>query len=222
MNCEKLRTVLDQYIDGETDDVLHRAMEEHVQSCEMCARELRAAQMVRDSLLSMDKEIAVPLEAQAAWRDSIRKEARKRNIQRKLRVVYGVAAALIIALGSSLIMSEHHTGGIELQSTAGLIARDGEIAAADYAAEALNDYDVWKKIEVDNPKDAIGFIEDLTAEYSGTCKVQDAQVCRIELPADFLEEFLSAVAHMGRELDSEMLSLNKDTAVIYFQVCEKS
>lgn len=46
MNCENVRQILNDYIDGELNDLESRRVEQHVTGCESCAREERQLRMV--------------------------------------------------------------------------------------------------------------------------------------------------------------------------------
>ena len=55
--------------------------------------------------------------------------------------------------------------------------------------------------------------------------VSDAGVressCRIELPYEYMSDFLSAVSRIGTEIQSETGSDVQDTALILIRICEK-
>ena len=82
MNCEEARMLLDAYVDGELTPAQERALMDHVNACESCRHEFDAALLLRDVLGNMDEEVAVPLEAQAAWRRAVRAEAKKKAMRK--------------------------------------------------------------------------------------------------------------------------------------------
>ena len=225
MDCESIRAMLDAYIDGELPEDEARALENHAQSCEACRQELEAAKLLREALAHMDEEIAVPLEAQAAWRSAVRAEAKRRGGRKWLRVAYAAAAALVLVVGGSLMLrttpetAQPETALLMSREaqTADVIARDG----GNTAEEARTGYAAWKKIAVEETEASIETLQALAVEYDGTCSVEDGDVCRIELPCENLEDFLNASSRMGDELDSETDVANADTAVVYIQICIK-
>ena len=79
MNCEEARLLFDAYVDGELSEEEKRALIDHALACEACAQELQAAELLKDTLAHLDDDVQVPLQAQAAWRNAIRAEAKKKN-----------------------------------------------------------------------------------------------------------------------------------------------
>ena len=225
MDCERLRTLLDAYIDGELSEEEARALVNHAKSCESCGRELEAAELLRDALAHMDEEVAVPLEAQAAWRGAVRTEARRRIGRRWMRVACAAAAALVLVLGGSLMLRgapgalPGETAILKNSQAAqeSMIARDGGVT--DIEAEAA--YSAWKKIATEETESAVETLQALAAEYSGACSLEEGDICRIELPCAYLEDFLNAASRIGEELDSETGDVSAETAVVYIQICEK-
>ena len=238
MNCEQMRAMLDAYIDGELSAEEMRALRDHAAACEDCKRELEAAELLRDALAHMDDDVSVPLEAQAAWRKAIRAEAGKRSKKRALRVVYGLAAALVVAIGCTAVLRSDalnpqnavtpnagaQARGVELTA---MVATDGESDAVQtgYSISA-EDYSAWKKYGVADFDRACQTLEELTAEYSGTATTDRGEadreaMYRIELPAAYMEDFLNAASLLGTELDSELREESGETAVIYIQLTEQ-
>lgn len=225
MDCERLRTLLDAFIDGELPEEEARALVNHAKSCESCGRELKAAELLRDTFAHMDEEVAVPLKAQAAWRDAVRAEARKRSGRKWMRVAYAAAAALVLVLGGSLMLisapnaAQPEAALLESRQaeTESVIARDGDLTSA--AVEEA--YSAWKKIATDETEAAVETLQALAAEYSGICTLEDGVICRIELPCANVEDFLNAASRIGDELDSETGDMSTETAVVYIQICQK-
>ena len=239
MNCEQMRAMLDAYIDGELSAEEMRALRDHAAACEDCKRELEAAELLRDALAHMDDDVSVPLEAQAAWRKAIRAEAGKRSKKRALRVVYGLAAALVVAIGCTAVLRSDAlkpqnaltpNAGAQARAvefTEMMVATDGEADAvqATYSLSA-EDYAAWKKYGVADFDRACQTLEELTAEYSGTATTDRGEadreaMYRIELPAAYMEDFLNAASLLGTELDSELREESGETAVIYIQLTEQ-
>ena len=239
MNCEQMRAMLDAYIDGELSEEEVRALRDHAAACEDCKRELEAAELLRDALAHMDDDVSVPLEAQAAWRKAVRAEAGKRSKKRALRVVYGLAAALVVAIGCTAVLRSDAlkpqnaltpNAGAQARAvefTEMMVATDGEADAvqATYSLSA-EDYSAWKKYGVADFDRACQTLEELTAEYSGTATTDRGEadreaMYRIELPAAYMEDFLNAASLLGTELDSELREESGETAVIYIQLTEQ-
>ena len=239
MNCEQMRAMLDAYIDGELSEEEMRALRDHAAACEDCKRELEAAELLRDALAHMDDDVSVPLEAQAAWRKAVRAEAGKRSKKRALRVVYGLAAALVVAIGCTAVLRSDAlkpqnaltpNAGAQARAvefTEMMVATDGEADAvqATYSLSA-EDYAAWKKYGVADFDRACQTLEELTAEYSGTATTDRGEadreaMYRIELPAAYMEDFLNAASLLGAELDSELREEGGETAVIYIQLTEQ-
>ena len=239
MNCEQMRAMLDAYIDGELSEEEMRALRDHAAACEDCKRELEAAELLRDALAHMDDDVSVPLEAQAAWRKAVRAEAGKRSKKRALRVVYGLAAALVVAIGCTAVLRSDAlkpqnaltpNAGAQARAvefTEMMVATDGESDAvqATYSLSA-EDYAAWKKYGVADFDRACQTLEELTAEYSGTATTDRGEadreaMYRIELPAAYMEDFLNAASLLGTELDSELREESGETAVIYIQLTEQ-
>lgn len=239
MNCEQMRAMLDAYIDGELSEEEVRALRDHAAACEDCKRELEAAELLRDALAHMDDDVSVPLEAQAAWRKAVRAEAGKRSKKRALRVVYGLAAALVVAIGCTAVLRSDAlkpqnaltpNAGAQARAvefTEMMVATDGEADAvqATYSLSA-EDYAAWKKYGVADFDRACQTLEELTAEYSGTATTDRGEadreaMYRIELPAAYMEDFLNAASLLGTELDSELREESGETAVIYIQLTEQ-
>lgn len=230
MDCEKLRSMLDAYIDGDLSAEEERAIREHAQACEACREELAAVELLRDALMHMDDDIAVPLEAQAAWRKAVRAEAKRKTMRRITRIAGGIAAALVLVVGINAALRNPEAGvGPEIAVVEGadaLIAADGIAAKAVYTPGEEN-YTAWKKISTGDYEAALSNLSALAEEYSGTFSVQADEglgarecICRIELPCDYLEDFLSAASRIGTELDSGVSNAQAETAVVSIQLFE--
>lgn len=230
MSCEEARRLLDAYVDGELSPEQERGLMDHVNACENCKQEYDAACTLRDMLGDMDDNIAVPLEAQAAWRSAVRAEAKKKISRRWTRIASSVAAALVLVFGLTMALrpGEEAPAGMPMTINAPIIARDGESEQVSAAADgAEQDYSAWKKYSTERFDAACETIEALTAEYSGSFKLEGEPVSgareavyRIELPRDYMADFLSAASCIGSELDSETMDAAGETAVIYIQIGE--
>ncbi len=105
MDCQKYRTHLDEWIDGELEAELVPAMEAHRNGCPDCAEETRRALEAVELIRTLEDEVPVPLEAQAAWRNAVRTEARQRRRHRfsaGMRVASSIAATFVLLVGCTL------------------------------------------------------------------------------------------------------------------------
>lgn len=231
MNCEEARMLIDAYIDGELSEEEKRALMDHAQACEMCAQELEAAELLRDTLAHMDDDVQVPIEAQAAWRSAVRAEAKKKNTKKWMRMTYAAAAALVLLIGAGVAFREMPKQQPQMMMARSvdapvvaneLIAKDGMAQNAVYTAGAGEDYSVWKKITSENPEQDLKALEMLAAEYNAGFEEQSEGICRIVLPQEYLDDFLNASSRIGKELSIEMMCDDTQTDyVIIFQFCEE-
>lgn len=132
MDCQKYRTHLDEWIDGELEAELAPAMEAHRNSCPDCAEETRRAMEAIELIRTLEDEVPVPLEAQAAWRSAVREEARQRRRHRfsvGMRVASSIAATFVLLVGCTL--------GFR---SAGMLS---DAAPAAQTASAANSTDNW-------------------------------------------------------------------------------
>lgn len=232
MECREVRMLLDALVDGELSARQEAELHAHVHACEACMEEYKAAMLLKDCLKDMDEEIAVPLEAQAAWRRAIHAEAKKK-LSRKWMRVASVAAAMLVMVGGIGLMTKEQapaaqpvpkTMALNVESAAvpELIAADGDMQDA-VAAAGVSDsgYTARKKFTAADLQAAGEAVEMLAAEYSGayTVEKEEASVLyRVELSYDYMEDFLNAVSRIGTELDSETVDTACETAVILIQI----
>lgn len=231
MGCEEFRQLLDAYIDGELSPAEIEALSEHAKACEACREELKAAQLLRETLAHMDDGIEVPLQAQAAWRSAVRAEAKKNTkvrTRRWIRTCSAIAAALVLALGVSLTINDRPAPQAPLaaakmanQAESAVVARDGAPVLAAYPGDAQADCTLRRKISVVSLADAMQKLDMLAAEYSGNLAVQNQDACIIELPADYLQDFMKALAGIGTELSSETFGEAGETATVHIQFIEE-
>ncbi len=127
MNCTQLDQYLDAMLDGTlTADEL-KLVEDHCQGCAACAEKLKANRSMMRMFAEMAPEMDVPLPAQARWREAVRNEAR-RPTRQYFRLIGGVAAALVVALGATFA----------LRTPAGDGARMSAVQTEDHAAAVEN------------------------------------------------------------------------------------
>ncbi|MBR2699643.1 MAG: hypothetical protein IKE76_13730 [Clostridia bacterium] len=115
MNCTQLDQYLDAMLDGTlTADEL-KLVEDHCQGCAACAEKLKANRSMMRMFAEMAPEMDVPLLAQARWREAVRNEAR-RPARRYFRLVGGIAAALVVALGATFALRTPAGDGARMQA----------------------------------------------------------------------------------------------------------
>lgn len=235
MNCEEFRANLDAYVDGALNEQEMDAMLEHTKICNACARELAAAKTLSDALRDMDASVVAPLEAQATWRDAVRREAGKRQLRKKLRAVCAAAAALIVLVGCAAVFRS----GLFTQKEARLSVQPMAVEEADasavIAADGLTanasektDYTARRKISARDMRSADMTVQTLCAEYGAEIVSEtdsetdgrESRTYRIELPHDYMEDFLRAVTQIGDVLESELREAQTESAVIELQITE--
>ncbi len=219
MNCESFTELLDRHIDGELDSMQERELLDHAAACDECARSLREAELLRQVLAGMNDDVVVPLEAQAAWRRAVKNEDKQKKVHRRLRLASGLAAALVVALGSTYFLTTDRAADqaptLTILQADSVIAADGE----DESANAGDDrqYAAWRKIRTADTKGAYDTLLSLSDEYGGTIRSSEDGAYRVELPAQYLDEFLRASSRIGEELDAEAGESTDGTAVVYIQ-----
>ena len=232
MKCEEFLSKIDAYIDGELTNEEINDMRIHARGCEACRMEMESAEFLRATLDGFDDNIAVPLEAQAAWRRAVRNEAKAKNTKKWTRAIYAVAAALVVVLGCTLALNNDIFADkrVDMPEVASLdlVAADEMFIAADGAEVSsvggAESYTAVKKFAVESFETADKLIADLAAEYGciemvKTDSGSDIAYC-IEIPADYQADFLSAASVLGNELNSEVYDSDADTAVIRINLVE--
>ena len=118
MNCKEFKSRIDAYIDGELSAEESAAMHRHAQECEDCNDELKFAKMLGSVLSEAADEIVPPLPAQAAWRNAVREESRRRKISAGIRRMGAVAAALAVMVGGFAVLRAQGIIGSDPASSA--------------------------------------------------------------------------------------------------------
>lgn len=232
MDCNEFSMLLDAYIDdNELAADQKEAFLAHAQECENCGRALREAEMLKGILSDIDDDIVVPLEAQANWRMAVRAEAKRKSNRKWMRIGSAIAAAFILVFACTLMLNgsmfnrenELNENSEAMRMT---IASDGAGDAQNSDSAEGDVYSAWRKIETDSFDLACKTIEDLSREYNGSFSVESndsgANECvyRIEIPYEFMADFLNAAGRLGNETDSETVESKTDTAVIYIELFE--
>lgn len=216
MNCSEFCSLLDQYIDGELDDVQIAHMKEHADSCSSCKRELEASEQLRDILSHMDKDVSVPLQAQAAWRKAVKNQAHQRMKHRIYRFAGAAAAALVLTIGLTSALHGKNSlpeneQGVMLTAhvEADGISEEGKLensAAPDAqgrsrAVGGMN-Y-VERTVLTTDGEQAYQYLTDILAEYGGEIEreAEDTSGKRVYtlIPIENAEDFIRAVEHIGED-----------------------
>lgn len=106
MNCLRFRELLDGYIDDILTEDEIAFMKAHAEECASCKEEMRYSEMIKNEIKGMDDDIVVPLQAQAAWRNAVRKEIRLKKFKKTYKALTGVAAAVVVLIGTTFAMRE--------------------------------------------------------------------------------------------------------------------
>lgn len=221
MNCEEFRLKLDAYVDGELSPAEMEAVLDHAKACEACGEELRAAQLLKETLAHMDDDIVVPLQAQAAWRNAVRAESRRKNTRKLLRVCSAAAAALVLALGVGLSVNPKSAAPQEISLARGMEFAETAVVLSDGAsADASDPIHLRQKIQVASVSEALHKLEMLAGEYSADFSIQGDDACIVRLPGDYLPDFIKAEGALGGLIRTETVSEAGDTAVLLIQLSE--
>ena len=214
MNCESFTDLLDRYIDGDLNSRQQGELLDHATACVECAHKLREAELLKRLLSGMDDSVAVPLEAQAAWRRAVKAEASRKKIRRHARLATGIAAALVIALGSGYFL-KYDNAEVSGAPTLTILEADGASKSAENAG--VSQYAAWRKIRTADAQGAYEALQALSDEYGGTIQSTEDGAYRIELPSQYLEEFLQASSRIGEELDAEAGESSGEMVTVYVQ-----
>lgn len=109
MNCETFASLLSRLWDGELSPGEEEALRLHAASCPRCAQLLAVWEDARDALAHLDDGVQPPETFSQGWRDAVRREAfRAKRMRRRpfLRAVSGLAAALVLLVGSTALWRE--------------------------------------------------------------------------------------------------------------------
>ncbi len=167
--------------------------------------------------------------------------AKRNSSHRWMRAVYAVAAALVLVLGATAMLGRmparkaveplmvaasedaaSESGAAAASPTQAVVARDGDVEASTLLQD--ESYAARKAYGAEDFAAACATVEELTEEYGGKFTTDQTgggwAVYRVELPREYLEDFLSAVSHVGEEQNSESADVAGDTAVVYIEINE--
>ncbi len=114
ITCEDFRSMLDMYLDGDLSKEKQQAFLQHAETCRACGEELSFAEEVLRSISTLDEGVVMPLECQAAWRSTIRREAapvkKRRATFRTFQIAGTIAAALVLMLFGKMLSDSMNSG----------------------------------------------------------------------------------------------------------------
>lgn len=135
MNHHEARGLLHDYFDGELGEVEARAVEEHVAECDGCRAELDSLQALRRDAVSLPRSIQP---SRDLWPDIdaalVGARLRDRSLW-SLRYPLAAAAALLIAVSSTLTILLHDRGPEDRPGMTETRSARGPTAGAQLASE---------------------------------------------------------------------------------------
>lgn len=122
MNCDTFKQNIDAYLDGELTQEQRNEMDAHADECSACREEMEQAVSLSGLCAELNENLAVPLEAQAAWRRAVRAEANKKRRPMGMwaRGVGTVAAALVVLVTGTFGMRMQESAPVYGAQTASL------------------------------------------------------------------------------------------------------
>ena len=204
MNCEMFRNHLDALIDAQIDPTLRNEMEAHAAACPECAKELEIALLLQDTMRGMDDDIAVPLDAQAAWRKAVRSERSKKRTSLILKIA-SAAAAVFVLFFAGVHFLKPSTASLPVTSVVQM-----DSASVSEEAEVLR-----LTLSVEDMAQAKQQVEELCAEYSASCEPNASDTYKILLSGDMAEDFIAAVSALGEESLTGSVDAQAESVAIY-------
>lgn len=107
MNCEQIRELLFDYIDGELDESTAKAIREHLEGCDECKKEYE--EMLGMSEAIKESAVAAPDELHAHIMSGIsaeKKHIKRARLMRNITAIGGCAAALVIVVTAAFNMMD--------------------------------------------------------------------------------------------------------------------
>ncbi|HZO72602.1 MAG TPA: anti-sigma factor [Ktedonobacteraceae bacterium] len=101
MNCDRVQSLIDGYLDGELDLVNNLAIEKHLRECSSCAQSHKNRQLVHDAIQSNSLAYKAPLELQKRVRSALRQQKNAgsmRILPQKVAWRWLAAATLFVAI----------------------------------------------------------------------------------------------------------------------------
>lgn len=167
MNCQQIKEYLPLYLEGLTEEEETRMIEEHLDQCSSCHKEMKEMEALQQKLMSLPS-VAMPEEAKARVSEAIKEEGKRiRERRKKSRILRfsSLAAVLMLGLFSLVIGSQMgdffyqpekaaETDGVMMKKAAP--ESEGEAPAAepsplDPAAQTLQDLGAGGEGNMDPP-----------------------------------------------------------------------
>lgn len=162
--CAQFHEKIHPLLDGELNAAEAAAMRAHMAECEGCRQEYEQLCGIRDMLAHMDDDVEAPIAFERGWRSAVRHEGRARRSRKWVRLLSGVAAAVLLLTGATVI--NRSSGRLPRVDANGQVitmaAEDGpsmRSMPADYGA-AQND--ILPQGEAENDDDALMIASDLS------------------------------------------------------------
>lgn len=216
MNCSDFSQMLDQYIDGELSAQQQAELKRHAAQCSVCAEQLSAAEQLRDILSQMDRNVAVPLAAQAGWRSAVKKEAVRRRMKRIYTAVGAVAAACVLTFGVMAMLQANNGAGPAPGMNEAAVRQVAYVQPDGLSDEAVLEASavpgMMRTVSMDAPyarrtvfvKDlqaAKDYLMDIVSEYDGLMERETGGSEGVEIylriPGENVEDFIRAADSIG-------------------------
>ena len=200
MKCEDFIRLIDAYIDGELDQDTVSEMLDHARECENCARELSAAEMLRDTLSGIDENIVPPLPAQAAWRNAVKAEARKKRMGRIYKICASAAAAVVLMVGLYAGLDAFDNNAKQPETSAATEAGAGFVFVATDGSDATP-APAARTISIADENAACESIISMADEFYGYSEIQGGSDDNVYLtayiPAESIDQFVDSLGLVG-------------------------
>jgi len=227
VNCIEFKERIDAYIDNELSAEERAEMLEHAHNCENCNEELKYAEMLGDIMSDAAEEITPPLAAQAAWRNAIRAESRKRRLNINFRSIGAAAAALVVLVGGVAVIrfqgvpgnsdpspGSVDNGGIVYVATDG--ADNGTRTVALGNDSAIQGMSASARIIAEDVADSTASVNSLISDFGGSVAdssvSEDSAYISAEIPSDKIEGFMESLTYAGN-VDSSRINGDGDGPV---------
>lgn len=129
MTCDQARQLLHGYLDDELDLATALQMQQHLQGCAVCTKELEAAQAVRNAVMQPAVYYSAPSALRERLAKSLRSEAAKLEARdaathrmawwRRPMAFSGLAAALLLTISSILLFLPSRTPSGQIDDLVG-------------------------------------------------------------------------------------------------------
>lgn len=237
MKCEEFRDLLDNYIDGALSKEQIDAMDGHALLCAECARELKAAMLLKKMFTDTTDSVELPEEARVLLYERVRAAKQKNKRDMYIRIFSAAAAALVLFIGISAAFKPGNksveTAGVESIAEYDFVASDGE-AVSDETADleiapaaelaAVNnkaaDAAVFEapartvvKLKSNDSGAAMSAVETLASQYEGSASVsaEDNTITAV-IPSDQVDEFIDDLGFAG-EVETDEIEETEEEMV---------